>query len=166
MPLLSAHSTSQGDPQRLRRAESAQRVAGPCAPFWNSLSTVVSTVFFGQFQLSIPAHPSGYLASPVMLAKTKGIHLRRTQRASLEGLFIKEDTMKQFVLGVLLGSLATGTEVGAGSLYDSKGNVKAPSGSQQQFDYFRQRQQQIDIGHMRKQMEKQELDHQRGKNPC
>ena len=38
MPLLSAHSTSQGDPHRLRRAESAQRVAGPCAPFWNSLS--------------------------------------------------------------------------------------------------------------------------------
>ena len=166
MPLLSAHSTSQGDPHRLRRAESAQRVAGPCAPFWNSLSTVVSTVFFGQFQLSIPAQPSGYLASPVMLAKSKGIHLRRRERASLEGTFIKEDTMKQFTLGILVGSLITGTVVGAGSLYDSKGNVKAPSGSQQQFDYFRQRQQQIDIGHMRKQMEQQELDRKLGKNPC
>jgi hypothetical protein len=64
--------------------------------------------------------------------------------------------MKQFV-GVLLGSLVTGTVVEAGSLYDSKGNVKAPSGSQQQFDYFRQRQQQIDIGNMLKQMEQQEL---------
>ena len=74
--------------------------------------------------------------------------------------------MKQFVLGVLLGSLATGTVAGAGKLYDSKGNVKAPSGSQQQFDYFRQRQQQIDIGHMRKQMEQQELDRKLGKNPC
>ena len=51
-------------------------------------------------------------------------------------------------------------------MYDSKGNVKAPSGSQQQFDYFRQRQQQIDIGHMRKQMEQQELDRKLGKNPC
>ena len=38
MPLLSAHSTSQGDPHRLRRAEFAQRDAGPFAPFWNSLS--------------------------------------------------------------------------------------------------------------------------------
>ena len=38
MPLLSAHSTSQGDPHRLHRAESAQRDAGPFAPFWNSLS--------------------------------------------------------------------------------------------------------------------------------
>ena len=43
--------------------------------------------------------------------------------------------MKQFVLGVLLGSLVTGTVVGAGTFYDSKGNVKAPRGSQQQFDY-------------------------------
>src|SRR4026208_2142104 len=166
MPLLSAHSTSQGDPHRLCRVESAQRVAGPCAPFWNSLSTVVSTVCFGQFQLSIPAQPSGYLASPVMLAKSKGIHLRRRERASLEGTLIKEYTMKQFTLGILVGSLITGTVVGAGSLYDSKGNVKAPSGSQQQFDYFRQLQQQIDIGHMRKQMEQQELDRKLGKNPC
>jgi hypothetical protein len=74
--------------------------------------------------------------------------------------------MKQFILGILLGSLATGTVVGAGNLYDSKGNVKAPSGSQQQFDYFRQRQQQIDVSNMRKLMEQQGSDRQRGKNPC
>ena len=74
--------------------------------------------------------------------------------------------MKQFVLGILFGSVVTGTVVGAGSLYDSKGNVKAPSGSQQQFDYFRQRQQQIDIGNMRKQMEQHELDRKLGKSPC
>ncbi|HKY70948.1 MAG TPA: hypothetical protein VJL88_03440 [Nitrospira sp.] len=73
--------------------------------------------------------------------------------------------MKQFALGIVLGSLVTGTVVGAGNFYDSKGNLKAPSGSQQQFDYFRQRQQQIDISNMRKQMEQQELDRQRGKNP-
>ena len=74
--------------------------------------------------------------------------------------------MKQFALGIILGSVITGTVVGAGNFYDSKGNLKAPSGSQQQFDYFRQRQQQIDISNMRKQMERQELDRQRGKNPC
>jgi len=74
--------------------------------------------------------------------------------------------MKQFTVGILVGSLITGTVAGAGKLYDSKGNVKAPSGSQQQFDYFRQRQQQLDIGHMRKQMDQQELDRRLGKNPC
>ena len=74
--------------------------------------------------------------------------------------------MKQFALGIVLGSLVTGTVVGAGSLYDSKGNVKAPSGSQQQFDYFRQRQQQIDISNMRKQMEQQDFDRRHGKSPC
>jgi hypothetical protein len=73
--------------------------------------------------------------------------------------------MKQLILGIMIGSVMTGTVVGAGSLYDSKGNVAAPRGSQQQFDYFRQRQQQIDIGHMRKQMEQQELGGRRG-NPC
>ena len=73
--------------------------------------------------------------------------------------------MKQLILGIMIGSLVTGTVVGAGSLYDSKGNVAAPRGSQQQFDYFRQRQQQIDISNMRKQMEQQELGRRRG-NPC
>ena len=74
--------------------------------------------------------------------------------------------MNQFVLGILFGSLLTGTVVGAGNLYDSKGNLSAPRGSQQQFDYFRQRQQQIDIGNMRKQMEQRDLDRRLGKNPC
>jgi hypothetical protein len=69
-------------------------------------------------------------------------------------------------LGTLVGSLVTGTVVGAGNFYDSKGNVTAPRGSQQQFDYFRQRQQQIDISNMRKQMEQQDLDRRIGKNPC
>ena len=70
--------------------------------------------------------------------------------------------MKQFVLGILFGSLVTGTVVAAGNFYDSKGNLKAPSGSQQQFDYFRQRQQQIDIGNMRK----QEQQGKTGRKPC
>ena len=78
----------------------------------------------------------------------------------------REHTMKQFTLGILFGSLITGTVVGAGSLYDSKGNVAAPRGSQQQFDYFRQRQQQLDISNMRKQLEQHDLDRKLGKTPC
>jgi len=74
--------------------------------------------------------------------------------------------MRQFVFGILVGSLVTGTVVGAGTLYDSKGNVNAPRGSVQQFDYYRQRQQWSDIQDMRKQMDKQELDHKLGKKPC
>ena len=47
---------------------------------------------------------------------------------------IKEAIMHQFVLGMLLGSVVTGTVVGARTFYDSNGNVKAPSGSVQQYD--------------------------------
>jgi len=74
--------------------------------------------------------------------------------------------MKHFIFGILIGSAITGTAVGAGSLYDSKGNVQAPRGSVQQYDYFRQRQQQLDIGHMRNQLGKQELNRKLGKHPC
>jgi hypothetical protein len=74
--------------------------------------------------------------------------------------------MKQYILGILFGSLVTGTVVGAGSLDDSKGNVAAPRGSQQQFDYFRQRQQQLDVEHMRRQLDQQQLDRKFGKTPC
>lgn len=74
--------------------------------------------------------------------------------------------MKQFIFGILVGSAITGTVVGAGNFYDSKGNVKAPPGSTQQFDYFRQRQQQLDIQHMRNQLDKQASDRQLGKTPC
>ncbi|MBA5866401.1 MAG: hypothetical protein GDA67_06855 [Nitrospira sp. CR1.3] len=62
--------------------------------------------------------------------------------------------------------MITETLVGAANLYDSKGNVQAPRGSTQQFDYFRQRQQQLDIQHMRNQMDKQDLDRKGGKAPC
>ncbi len=39
--------------------------------------------------------------------------------------------MRNFMLGVLFGSLTTGTVVGAGTFYDSKGNVKVPAESVQ-----------------------------------
>lgn len=61
--------------------------------------------------------------------------------------------MKHFALGLIVGSLLTGTVVGAGQFYDSKGHPNAPSGSVQQFDYFRGRQQQLDISAMRKAQE-------------
>jgi hypothetical protein len=74
--------------------------------------------------------------------------------------------MRQFIMGVLFGSVLTGTVVGAGSLYDSKGNVKAPSGSIQQFDYFRQRQMFLDINHMREQQDQPAGERKLRKSPC
>jgi hypothetical protein len=74
--------------------------------------------------------------------------------------------MRHFILGAIFGSLVTGTIAGAGNFYDSKGNVKAPSGSIQQFDYFRQRQQWLDIQPLRDQMERQEIDRKLGRRPC
>jgi hypothetical protein len=75
--------------------------------------------------------------------------------------------MRQFILGIVMGNVVTGTVVGAGNLYDSKGNVQAPRGSTQQFDYFRQRQQQLDVENMRKQMDQQEFNRKYDqKKPC
>lgn len=74
--------------------------------------------------------------------------------------------MQQFILGILFGSLITGTVVGAGTFYDSKGQPAAPRGSIQQFDYFRQRQMFLDMSNMRRQMEQQEFDRKHSKNPC
>ena len=61
--------------------------------------------------------------------------------------------MYQLLLGIILGSIFTTGLVGAGNFYNSHGQPAAPSGSVQQFDYFRERQQQLDIGAMRRQQE-------------
>jgi hypothetical protein len=45
--------------------------------------TVVPTVFFGQFQLSFPAQPGGYLASSVMFAKNQWHPLPRNEASKL-----------------------------------------------------------------------------------
>ena len=58
--------------------------------------------------------------------------------------------MKNLILGILIGITVAVPVVWAGQFYDSKGNVKAPAGSQQSFDYFRQRQQFLDLGAMRR----------------
>lgn len=70
--------------------------------------------------------------------------------------------MRQLILGVLLGSLLTTLGVGAADLYDRNGQVQAPRGSQQQFDYFRQRQLFLDV---QKQRQNQEQA-QSGLVPC
>jgi hypothetical protein len=72
--------------------------------------------------------------------------------------------MKHLMLGMVLGSLLTATIVGAGTFYNSKGEPAAPRGSTQQFDYFRQRQQFLDIQHMRQQADRDRLDNQL--HPC
>jgi hypothetical protein len=58
----------------------------------------------------------------------------------------------------------SGTLALAGSLYDSKGNPAGLPGSIQQFDYFRQRQQQLDVQHLRQQADRDRLE--RRINPC
>jgi hypothetical protein len=69
-----------------------------------------------------------------------------------------------FMLGVLTGSLLTGSLGLAGTFYDSKGQPSAPSGSIQQFDYFRQRQFFLDQSAIRRQMDNDRLQQQL--NPC
>ena len=72
--------------------------------------------------------------------------------------------MKKFISGIILGSLMTGGIVGAGTFYNSKGEPAAPRGSVQQFDYFRQRQQFLDIQHMRERADQDRLNQQL--HPC
>ena len=53
--------------------------------------------------------------------------------------------MRHLILGIIIGSTLTTLGVGAADLYDRHGQVQAPRGSQQQFDYFRQRQLFLDV---------------------
>jgi len=63
--------------------------------------------------------------------------------------------MRTFVFGILVGSLLTSTLTGAGQFYNSSGSPSAPSGSVQQFDYFRQRQQYLDLNAIRRNSDQQ-----------
>jgi hypothetical protein len=69
--------------------------------------------------------------------------------------------MKNFVLGVVVG-LTLAAAVGYAAGKDSLGR----SPEQQRYDYYRERQQQLDIQHMRKQQDQQELDRKLGRKPC
>lgn len=72
--------------------------------------------------------------------------------------------MKQFLLGATLGASLMAIGAQAGNLYDRQGNPAGPPGSIQSFDYYRQRQQTIDVGAMRRQMEQDRLN--RTVRPC
>lgn len=61
--------------------------------------------------------------------------------------------MKQFLVGILVGSALTATVGLAGQFYDRNGQPAAPSGSIEQFDYFRGRQQALDLNAMRRNQE-------------
>lgn len=71
--------------------------------------------------------------------------------------------IKGFVLGIVFGSVLT-TGLGlAGSFYDRNGELKAPRGSQQSFDYFRQRGQYLDLQQLRQLADQQQ---RRATDPC
>jgi len=72
--------------------------------------------------------------------------------------------MKQFVLGLIVGSAFTASMGLAGQFYNSSGQPSAPRGSIESFDYFRQRQQWLDIGHMREQADRDRLN--QAAKPC
>jgi len=72
--------------------------------------------------------------------------------------------MKQLLIGILIGSALTGSLAAAGNFYGKDGSVQAPAGSTQRFDYYRERQAQLDIGAMRRQMDKDRLNQQL--HPC
>ena len=61
--------------------------------------------------------------------------------------------MRNFIVGILVGSALTGSLGLAGTFYDRGGQPVAPSGSVQQFDYFRGRQQALDLNAMRRNQE-------------
>ena len=73
--------------------------------------------------------------------------------------------MRNFAGGVIVGVLFSASLGLAGGMYDSKGQPAAPRGSVQQFDYYRQRGQQLDIQHMRQQADRERAEHKIGK-PC
>ena len=72
--------------------------------------------------------------------------------------------MKSFILGAIMGGVLTASFGLAGSMYDRDGQPAAPRGSVQQFDYFRQRQQFLDIQGLRRQTDRDRLERQ--VNPC
>lgn len=75
--------------------------------------------------------------------------------------------MKQLLLGILLGIMISGAFAYAGSgspLYKKDGSLNAPRGSQQEFDYLRQRQQYLDLNAMRRQSDQDRVE--RLTNPC
>jgi hypothetical protein len=72
--------------------------------------------------------------------------------------------MRQFITGIIVGSALTASLGLAGNFYNDKGQPAGPRGSVQQYDYFRQRQQYLDINAMRKQVDRAATEQRL--NPC
>jgi hypothetical protein len=72
--------------------------------------------------------------------------------------------MRQFITGVIVGSAVTASLGMAGNFYNDKSQPAGPRGSVQQYDYFRQRQQWLDIAAMRQQSEQERIE--RPGKPC
>jgi hypothetical protein len=73
--------------------------------------------------------------------------------------------MKQFFLGLIVGTILMGSWALAGSIYDPSGQSASPRGSMQQQEFFRNRQQQLDIGAMRNQLDRERAERKLG-IPC
>ena len=72
--------------------------------------------------------------------------------------------MTRFIAGLIVGSAFTASMGLAGQFYNSSGKPSAPRGSIESFDYFRQRQQQLDIRYVREQADRDRLN--RLVQPC
>ena len=68
--------------------------------------------------------------------------------------------MRGFLIGILLGICFDTTVTAIAKDYLNR------SPQQQKFDYFRERQQQLDIEHMRKQMDEQAFERKYNRRPC
>jgi hypothetical protein len=73
--------------------------------------------------------------------------------------------MKQLIFGAILGSLLTAGLGLAGTFYNDQGAPNAPTGSVQQFDYFRWRGTQLDIQRMERGQEQERIERLTTK-PC
>ncbi len=69
--------------------------------------------------------------------------------------------MRQFFLGCLVGGVLM---TGMVAMAEKDSLRRSPQ--QQTYDYFRERQQQLDVQHMRTQMDQQEFDRNSGRKPC
>ena len=73
--------------------------------------------------------------------------------------------MKNLLLGIIIGStLTAGLGIAGSNLYNKEGGVQAPNGSQQQMDYFRQRQSWLDLAATRRAAEQMTRENQL--HPC
>lgn len=69
--------------------------------------------------------------------------------------------MRQFIIGCGVGGVL---KTGMAALAENDSLGRSPH--QQKYDYFRERQQQLNVEHMRKQMDQKEFNRKSGRKPC